>query len=396
MFGSAIECFAGETIIENSVVSGNRALRNTEPCPVIQCSTNQLLSIANCTIVGNTPPVMSSLPNPSSSITNSIIYWNSPDRKFIWKFPPNSLTITYSDIQGGYAGTGNIDIDPCFAIPGHWDTNGTPYPYSDDFWVDGDYRLTAVSPCIDSGTYVSLSDNKDMAGKPRVMGGSIDMGAYENNNTSPVAEAGPDQIVYAWIDGNAAVTLDGSKSYDPDGDKLSYLWDWTIDGGNYEANGVNPNIKLPIGEHKIELIVNDMLTDSQPDDVNITVAGPVEGQLWVIPGAINRQSGQSNILTMLKLPAGITKEQIDSGYKLLLYPGGIEAKTQYITQNWDNGSGRIGIVASFDRSALLASVGTNGNLKLYVVGRLTTGQYFFGQNTVRIFNQLPISKSFNN
>jgi len=238
---------------------------------------------------------------------------------------------------------------------------------------------------------VFLKDNKDLAGNPRVIGAAIDMGAYENNNTPPVAEAGPDQNVFAWIDGNATVTLDGSKSYDPDGDKLSYLWNWTADGSSNEANGVSPIIKLPVGEHKIELIVNDKLEDSQPDDVNITVVGPVEGRLWVIPFAINRQSGQQNILTLLKLPAGITKEQIDSGYKLLLYPGGIEAKMQYITQCWDNGSGRIGIVASFDRSAFLSSVSANGNVTLYVVGRLTTGQYFFGQGIVRIFDPPPIS-----
>ena len=389
MFGSAIESYTGETILENCVVSGNLALRWGYMTPVIQCGTSQLLRIANCTIVGNTPPVIYKPVNPLSSITNSIIYWNSQDQKYYYELL-SGLSVSYSDVQGGYAGTGNIDADPCFAISGHWDTNGTPIPY-DNFWVEGDYRLTAVSPCIDTGGTVFLMDNKDLAGNPRVMGVAIDMGAYENNDTPPVAEAGPDQNVFAWIDGNASVTLDGSKSYDPDGDKLSYLWNWTVDGNGYEANGVSPTTKLPVGEHKIELIVNDKLEDSQPDDVNITVVGPVEGRLLVIPLTINRQYGQSNILTMLKLPAGITKEQIDSGYKLLLYPGGIEAKMQYITQYWDNGSGRIGIVASFDRSAFLSLVSANGNVTLYVVGRLTTGQYFFGQSIVRIFDPPPIS-----
>ena len=388
-YGSAIECYTGDTVLENCVVSGNRASRWGYMTPVIQCGTSQLLRIANCTIVGNTPPVIYKPVNPLSSITNSIIYWNSQDQKYYYELL-SGLSVSYSDVQGGYAGTGNIDADPCFAISGHWDTNGTPIPY-DNFWVEGDYRLTAVSPCIDTGGTVFLMDNKDLAGNPRVIGAAIDMGAYENNNTPPVAEAGPDQNVFAWIDGNATVTLDGSKSYDPDGDKLSYMWNWTADGSSNEANGVSPIIKLPVGEHKIELIVNDTLEDSQPDDVNITVVGPVEGRLLVIPLTINRQSGQQNILTLLKLPAGITKEQIDSGYKLLLYPGGIEAKMQYITQCWDNGSGRIGIVASFDRSAFLSSVSANGNVTLYVVGRLTTGQYFFGQGIVRIFDPPPIS-----
>jgi Right handed beta helix region/PKD domain len=392
--GSAMVCTASETILENCVVSGNLALQPPSLCAVIQGDDNTMLRIANCTIVGNTPPVISSPVNSLSSITNSIIYWNCPNQN---EYYPLSygIPVSHSDLGGciGMNGTntikpgiGNINADPCFAVPGHWDTNGTPSPY-DDFWVEGDYRLTAVSPCIDSGGYASLMDNKDLAGNLRVIGATIDMGAYESNNTPPpVAEAGPDQIVYAWIDSNAAVTLDGSKSYDADGDKLSYLWNWTIDGNSYETNGVSPTIKLPVGEHKIELIVNDNLEDSQPDDVNITVAGPVKGQLWVLPPVINRQAGLLNILTILKLPADITKEQIDSGYKLLLYPGGIEAKTKYITQS----IGQIRVVASFDKSALLNAISTNGNSKLYVVGRLTTGQYFFGQSIIRIINPSPI------
>ena len=30
--------------------------------------------------------------------------------------------------KGGYTGIGNINADPCFVQPGHWDTNGTPNP----------------------------------------------------------------------------------------------------------------------------------------------------------------------------------------------------------------------------------------------------------------------------
>ena len=148
----------------------------------------------------------------------------------------------------------------------------------DDFWVEGDYRLTAVSPCIDTGGVAFLMDNKDLAGNPRITGAGLDMGAYEYQNSTPTAEAGPEQVVYAWIDGIASLTLDGSASRDADGDELSYLWNWSIDGNNHQANGVSPAIELPAGQHRIELIVNDGLVDSQPDDVNVTVIGPVEGQ----------------------------------------------------------------------------------------------------------------------
>ncbi len=94
-------------------------------------------------------------------------------------------------------------------------------------------------------------------------------------NGPPVADAGPDQTAYGWIDGIAEVTLDGSGSSDPDDDELTYKWTWTIDGEAQEATGVSPTIELPIGEHFIELIVNDGTQDSEPDEVIVEVFGPV-------------------------------------------------------------------------------------------------------------------------
>lgn len=67
--------------------------------------------------------------------------------------------VTYSDIQGGYSGTGNINSDPLFV-------------------GGGDYHLTSSSPCIDSGTSTNAPAT-DIAGTPRPQGQGYDMGAYE-------------------------------------------------------------------------------------------------------------------------------------------------------------------------------------------------------------------------
>ena len=69
--------------------------------------------------------------------------------------------VTYSDIQGGYAGEGNIDADPLFVAPD-----------------DGDYHLSAGSPCIDAGSIISDSGGVDFWGN-RITDHKPDIGAHE-------------------------------------------------------------------------------------------------------------------------------------------------------------------------------------------------------------------------
>ena len=88
-----------------------------------------------------------------------------------------------------------------------------------------------------------------------------------NVNTPPVADAGTDQTVEQTYYQGANVTLDGSGSYDPDGDPLTYSWTWT--GGS--ATGVKPTVLLPLGTTTITLVVNDGTVDSDPDTVVVTV-----------------------------------------------------------------------------------------------------------------------------
>ncbi|MFC1563511.1 PKD domain-containing protein [candidate division KSB1 bacterium] len=99
-------------------------------------------------------------------------------------------------------------------------------------------------------------------------------------NTLPVANAGEDQT----IEGTGPVTeilLDGSASYDSDGDTLTYTW-W----GSFETvSGVNPAVQLPPGLHTITLIVNDGTENSVPDTLlyEVTDTTPPEIELSVTP-----------------------------------------------------------------------------------------------------------------
>jgi len=71
----------------------------------------------------------------------------------------SSITVTYSDVQGGWEGEGNIDADPLFA-----DTDG---------------RLAPGSPCIDAGDNTAVTSGTDLDGNPRIVNDIVDMGAFE-------------------------------------------------------------------------------------------------------------------------------------------------------------------------------------------------------------------------
>jgi hypothetical protein len=70
------------------------------------------------------------LSNSNPTLTSSILWSNSPESIS----GSGTSVITYSDIEGGFEGEGNIDADPLFTDP-----------------ENGDYTLQEGSPCIDSG-----------------------------------------------------------------------------------------------------------------------------------------------------------------------------------------------------------------------------------------------------
>ncbi|MEI9476509.1 MAG: Ig-like domain-containing protein [Deltaproteobacteria bacterium] len=86
-------------------------------------------------------------------------------------------------------------------------------------------------------------------------------------NRTPIADAGPDQVVTTDKDCRAKVTLNGTRSTDPNGDPLTYLWT----GSFGTAKGRNPTIRLSLGTYIITLTVSNDKGGTASDNLTVTV-----------------------------------------------------------------------------------------------------------------------------
>ena len=146
---------------------------------------NSSLTLINCTFARNIASSGNALACDSKDrsfptilrVINCII-WDSGNQ--IWNDDGSPIEITYSDVQGGWPGQGNINTNPLFV-----DADGADNIFGTE---DDDLRLLPDSPCIDAGdnTAVPVSAAIDLDGNPRIINGTVDMGAYEGGIAPPV------------------------------------------------------------------------------------------------------------------------------------------------------------------------------------------------------------------
>jgi parallel beta-helix repeat protein len=139
----------------------------------IYCRNFSSPTIIHCTISNNRVELWNgvnwgggilSVTSSSPTMTNSIVWGNAPNQ---WiRIDSSTPLVTYSDVQSGFSGVGNIDSNPLFV-------------------GEKDYQLAINSPCIDKGSVPSAAlpgsehTTLDYLENPRPQGAGWDMGAYE-------------------------------------------------------------------------------------------------------------------------------------------------------------------------------------------------------------------------
>jgi hypothetical protein len=159
-------------------------------------------TLNNCTLTGNSA-TNSGGGAVLSTLNNCIAYFNTA---------PNGAN--YSQVEA----FGILNYCCTTPMPTNGVGNITNVPLFVDY-AGGNLRLQSNSPCINAGLNAYAPGPTGLDGNPRIVSGTVDMGAYEFQGSGSV-------ISYAWLQ-QYGLPTDGSADFtDPDHDGLNNWQEW--------------------------------------------------------------------------------------------------------------------------------------------------------------------------
>jgi len=232
MLGGGLYNYEGDATLINCRIAGSTAAYAETAGGAAIYNLNGSLTILDSTIADNQSPSGKAIASfrwgaaagIKIKVANSILFNGGNE---IWSNVRDAVEVTYSDVQGGWTGTGNISTDPKFTRAGTRNLEGE--------WIDGDYRLQANSPAIDAGNSAALPTDSldldadgnvteplpfDLDNEARIEGTKVDMGAYEQIAKKPAPDTGSTTSV-----GGITITAD----WDPSGSSSTYLGSAVVD-----------------------------------------------------------------------------------------------------------------------------------------------------------------------
>jgi hypothetical protein len=178
-------------------------------------------TLVNCTVVSNSAPAGGGVFN--STVENSIVFDNAGGNYYFSAGLPRGMY--YCCTTPLTSGPGIVTNDPAFVN-----------------FAGGDFHLQSASPCINSGDNLFVTSATDFDGNPRIVGGTVDLGAYEYQTPSSI-------LSYAWAQ-QYGLPTDGSVDYlDLDGTGIPN-WQKSIAGLN-PTNAASVLAMLPLATTNI-------------------------------------------------------------------------------------------------------------------------------------------------
>ena len=112
----------------------------------------------------------------SESILTNCIVWGNERNNVSDNL--NSVTCTYSAVEGGYAGVGNVMLNninrPLFVNP-------SLVSGANDSTANVDWHLQNGSVCVNRGNNAAVTDSLDLDGMARIKRDTVDLGCYESD-----------------------------------------------------------------------------------------------------------------------------------------------------------------------------------------------------------------------
>ncbi len=276
--------FNGSATVTNCIFRGNFATQGGGMYNVGGGST-----VTNCTFSDNGAAFggdgMYNV-GGGTTVTNCVLWGDGPDQIL-----GGTPAVTYTNVQGGFAGTGNINADPLFVDPDN-----------------GDFRLQSGSPCIDAADNTAVPEDitTDLDGNPRFVDDACtpDTG----NGTPPIIDMGAYEFGISVNCIGACCLVDGSCLDEQSPTECGNL------GGVYNGNGTScTSVTCVCTGPPLGLISwwdADAVSGTTVFDIQGENDGTMVGGVLIVPGQVGDAFSLDGANDFVRFPFGGTASQL--------------------------------------------------------------------------------------